>query len=70
MASTIGSDKITRLEVIAIASEDGYLDQIVQIIGPMTDVFLEIMAASQRDRAFDLLPLYKDNPNGVIAAVA
>lgn len=70
MASTLGSDKITRLEVIAIASEDGYLEPIVQIVGPMTDVFLEVSAESHRDRVFELLPLYNDNPNGVIAAVA
>jgi hypothetical protein len=71
MASTLGSDKITRLEVIALASADGtYLEPLVQVVGPMTEAFLEISAESQKDRVFGLLPLYNDNANGVIAATA
>lgn len=71
VATTVGSDKITRLEVIALRGTNGaFLEPMVQVIGPMTEAFIEITADSGGSRVFDLLPLYNNNTGAIISAVA
>lgn len=73
LASTLGDDGVTRLEVISFDDGlGGYTEPLIQVIGPMNEVFFEITAETiGRSSTFVLMPLFNDqSDSNEVAAVS
>ena len=72
-ARTMGDDQQSILEVVAFKDSQGnYTEPMVQVFGPMNEIFFTVTAETRRSsEVFDLLPVYPEQAQSdYVSAVA
>ncbi len=72
-ARTLGDDQVSILEVVAFKDSNGeYTEPMVQVFGPMNEIFFNVTAETRRaSEVFELLPVYPvQSQSDMVSAVA